>query len=128
MQQQASALKPRIWIGPWLLAVATLHTAFALLVFGGIYRDLLARGLVNTVGADPMVGASVWFALFGAPLALQALAITPLERAGDHAALRKQGWGLLLMALLGVALMPASGFWLVLPPALVLMLRRRAAP
>ena len=33
------------------------------------------------------------------------------------------GWwlaGVLALALLGIALMPASGFWLVLPPALAL--------
>ncbi|MEJ6001412.1 DUF6463 family protein [Paucibacter soli] len=126
MQEQAIALKPRVWMGHWLLGVAALHTAFALVVFAQVYRDVLARGLINTVGRDPMVAAAVWFLLFGFVLALQALAITPLERAGAQRALRVQGWGLLGLALLGVALMPDSGFWLAFPPALLMLCRRGA--
>lgn len=114
----------RAWLGHWLLGVAALHTVFALVVFSGVYRAVLERGLINTVGRDPMVAAAVWFMLFGFVLALQALAITALERAGEHGVLRRQGWGLLAMALLGVALMPTSGFWLAFPPALVLLSRR----
>lgn len=111
----------RAWLGHWLLGVAALHTVFALVVFAGVYRGVLERGLINTVGRDPMVAAAVWFMLFGFVLALQALAITRLERAGERRALRVQGWGILAMSLLGVALMPDSGFWLAFPPALVML-------
>jgi len=111
----------RSWIGHWLMAVAALHTVFAALAFGKVYTGVWQRGLFNSVGGDPLTAAAVWFLLFGAPLALLALAITPLERSGDVSTLRRLGGGLLATALLGICLMPASGFWLALPPALVML-------
>lgn len=122
---QAVTTPHRIWIGHWLMGVAALHTLFAAVVFGKVLLKIAERGLFNSVGADPMIGAVTWFVLFGVVLALLALAITPLERSGQHAALRKLGFGLLLLCGLGIVLMPASGFWLAIPPALA-MLRRGA--
>ncbi|WP_310384690.1 DUF6463 family protein [Roseateles sp.] len=116
----------RIWIGHWLMAVAALHTLFALLALHQPILSLVQRGLFDAVGQDPMAAATVWFVLFGALLALLALAITPLERSGDGLTLRRLGWGVLLLSVLGVVLMPVSGFWLALPAGIA-MLRRRPA-
>ncbi len=118
----------RPWIGRWLLGVAVVHTLFGALAFPQVLRQLWQFGLVDSVGADPLRGAVVWFLLFAAPLALLAWVITPLERQpGTVALLRQLGAGLLALALLGIVLMPASGFWLALPPAIALLLRRRDA-
>jgi len=114
---------PRVWIGHWLLAVAALHTLFALLVLNKPLLGIVQRGVFNTVGQDLLTAAAVWFLLFAVPLALQALAITSLERIGHYTALRRQGWGLLAMSFLGVILMPDSGFWLVIPAAIALLRR-----
>lgn len=120
-----SARTPRIWIGRWLLAVAALHTLFAFAVYGRVLMRMGERGFVNSVGSDPLHGAVAWFVLFGGGLALFALAVSPLERsAGQGQALRRLGWGLLALTALGIAWMPASGFWLALPPAIA-MIRAR---
>ena len=57
--------------------------------------------------------------------ALLGWAIALLERSPTHAsaALRPLGMGVLALTLLGIVLMPASGFWLALPPALALCRR-----
>ncbi len=114
------------WMGRWLVAVAIIHTLFAVVVFGDIYSAIIKRGVINTVGDDPLIGAPVWFLLFGAVLALVGVGLAALERAKlpIPAAL---GWGLLALCSVGVLLMPASGFWLAFPPALG-MLRRRRQP
>ena len=109
------------WEGPWLLAVAAIHSLFGLLVFAPVLHSMLAQGWFGTVGADPLRGAVSWFLLFGLPLALLALCITPLRQAGKTWHLRLIGWGLLVLVALGAGLMPASGFWLALPPALSLL-------
>ncbi|QPF76836.1 hypothetical protein G8A07_26625 [Roseateles sp. DAIF2] len=109
-----------------MLAVAALHTLFGLLVFAGPLRQLLRLGLFNAVGADPLLGAVTWFLLFGAPLALLGQALTLLERRVDAPALRPLGWGLLALGLLGIVLMPASGFWLLLPVVWALLRPRPA--
>lgn len=110
------------WKGPWLIAVAALHTVYAAIVFAEPLREILRRGVYNSVRHDPMLGAVVWFVLFGVLFAVLGWAVLQLERQGpdDAASLRPLGIGLLLLALLGIALMPTSGFWLALPPALAL--------
>lgn len=113
------------WIGHWLLAVAALHTLFALVFLREPLLGIVQRGVFDTVGQDPMTATAVWFLLFGAVLALQALAITALERSGDGRALGRQGWGLLALSVVGVVLMPDSGFWLALPAAIALIRRHK---
>ena len=110
------------WKGLWLLAVAAIHTVFAVVEFRPLLEEILQRGMIDSVGTDPMVGAVAWFVLFGAVLALLGWAVLLVERhaAAAPSLLRPLGLGVLALALLGIALMPASGFWLVLPPALAL--------
>lgn len=110
------------WKGGWLLTVAAIHTVFAAVVFLPQLEEIVRRGVIDSVGTDPMVGAVAWFVLFGAVLALLGWAVLLVERhmAPAPGALRPLGLGVLALALLGIALMPASGFWLVLPPALAL--------
>ncbi|MBB4841635.1 hypothetical protein HNP55_000130 [Paucibacter oligotrophus] len=114
----------RAWIGHWLLAVALLHTLASALWFGPTLQAMWQQGLFNTVGADALRGAVSWFVLFGVLLALLAMAITPLERAGQAPALRRLGWGTMALTALGLLLMPLSGFWLALPAALALLRKR----
>lgn len=117
----------RPWMGRWLLAVAALHTLFGLLVFAGPLQQLLHLGVFDAVGADPLLGAVTWFLLFGAPLALLGQALSLLERRVEAASLRPLGWGLLALSLLGIVLMPASGFWLLLPVVWALLRPRPVA-
>ncbi len=117
--------KPRHWIGHWLMFVAAMHTAFGLLVFRLDLLVMANQGFFNTVGEDPRRAAVAFFMLFGFLLAVLALATTALERSGQHAALRRVGWSLLLVCAVAVVLMPASGFWLA-GPALWALLRKPA--
>ena len=68
------------------------------------------------------MGAVVWFVLFGVLFALLGWAILLAERNAALAPvpLRGLGAGLLALTVLGIVLMPSSGFWLALPPALAL--------
>jgi hypothetical protein len=112
----------RRFAGRWLFGVAVAHTGFALVVFRTQLFAMARSGFVNTIGEDPMRGAVAWFVLFGGALAMAALAIDALEARG--APLRGMGLGMLALVVLGIAWMPASGFWLALP-AIFVMLRRR---
>ncbi|GAA4417226.1 DUF6463 family protein [Acidovorax lacteus] len=109
------------WKGPWLIAVAALHSVYAAIVFMPQWRDMAAQGVIASVGADPMLGAVAWFALFGALLALLGWVVLWAERHAPEASLQRPlGWGLLALTGMGIALMPDSGLWLLLPPALAL--------
>lgn len=111
------------WISRWLLGVAALHTAFGLWAFAPTLAELVAQGWIGTATRSAQAAAVSWFMLFGAPLALLAWLLPALQAAGRPALLRQLGWGLLLLMLLGVSLMPASGFWLLLPPVWALLRR-----
>jgi hypothetical protein len=118
-----TAMPPRSrWKGQWMLAVALLHTLYAAVVFPTQLQEIVRRGVFNSVQKDPAVGAVVWFVLFGLLFALLGWAIVLIERNASTASAPLQGLGagLLALTLLGIVLMPASGFWLALPPALAL--------
>jgi len=118
----------KLWIGRWLIGVSVIHTLFAIVVFNKALASVVQRGVFNTVGTDPLVGAVVWFVLFGAVLFICGLAVSALERALHGALPKSLGWSLLVLGLLGALLMPASGFWLVFPPAIAVLLRKSNAP
>ena len=115
------AFHRKIWIGRWVIGVAVLHTLFATVVFSKIFLIITQRGVFNAVGSDPMSAAAVWFLLFGAVLALMGMAIHSLEQNGNFTSARAIGTGTFLLTLLGVVLMPASGFWLMFPASIALM-------
>lgn len=116
---------PRAWIGHCLMGVAVLHTLAAGFLFADPLLDILRLGIFDSINHDPRKGQAVWFVMFGALLALLALAVTSLERRDDTATLQAVGVGLLLLAALGIVLMPTSGCWLAIPPGIALLARRR---
>ncbi len=113
------------WIGRWIIGVSLLHTVFAIIVFKNVLLTVLQRGVFNTVGTDPRIGAVVWFVLFGIALFLCGIAVSALERCSASIP-RSLGWSLLALTVLGVVLMPSSGFWLAFPPAIALILRKNS--
>jgi hypothetical protein len=110
------------WIGPWLIAVSIIHMVFAVAVFNHVLVSIIRRGVFNTVGKDPTTGAVVWFVLFGIALFVCGLAVSALERSNSPLP-RSLGWSLMALVALGIVLMPASGFWLAIPPAIAIFLR-----
>lgn len=118
-------MKP--WIGRWLIAVSAVHTVFAVAVFGDVLAAIARRGFFNAVGNDPLTGAVAWFVLFGAVLFVCGLAVAALEKPLSMGLPKSIGWSLLALGAVGVTLMPASGFWLVFPPAIAVLVRKASA-
>jgi hypothetical protein len=114
------------WLGRWIVAVSALHTLVALAVFRPQLSSIVERGFFNSLGEDVRLSVAAWYVLFGAVLFVLGLAIDALERHEGLAIPRSLGWSLLVLALVGVSLMPASGFWLALPPAIAILLRKGA--
>ena len=116
------------WIGRWLIGVSAIHTVFAAVVFKDVLTTIVERGVWDTIGEDPMMGAVAWFVLFGLVLFISGLAIAELEKSSSRPLPKSIGWSLLALGIVGVALMPASGLWLAFPPALAVLLRKALAP
>ena len=89
------------------------HTVVASIFYGGTYRELAASGFYNSVKSEK-TGLAVWFALFGVILFVVGMLISTLEKHGLQAS-QSLGVALLSLTLIGVLLMPVSGFWLMFP-------------
>ena len=121
--------KPRRWIGRWLLGVGILHTllGFGTYIFSVV--EILRAGLWNTVASVQGRPEAVWFIAAGLQLILLGALANWIEARGPGEPLpRFLGWTLLGFAILGAVLIPISGFWLLVPPAVGILLRREAPP
>ena len=117
----------RSWIGRWVIGVGVLHTLAGVALFAPQLRELLAAGLWNALGdRDPMRNLAFWFFFGGAYVMLIGALAHWIERATGGPLPRVFAWTLLATTALGACMAPASGFWLLLVPALA-ALRRPAA-
>lgn len=119
---------PTVWAGHWMMAVAGLHTVVGAIVFTDPLLDIARRGVFDSIQRDPSRGVAFWFMMFGAVIAVLAPPLTAIERRGELRVLRATGLGMLLTALLGVLMIPVSGFWLAFPPAIGLLMKRGNGP
>jgi len=102
--------------------VALGHTAVGIAFFGSVYRELLAKGLYNSISSEK-AGLAVWFALFGVVLFVVGMLISALASSSSSIP-KSVGIALFLLTVLGVVLMPVSGFWLMFPTILVILLKK----
>lgn len=113
------------WIGKWVMFVSIGHTAVASIFFGSAYRELAADGFYNSV-KSAKTGFAVWFALFGVILFVVGMLISSIEKNGLQVS-KSVGVILLLLTIVGVVLMPVSGFWLMLPAIFAIFYKNTSA-
>lgn len=94
-------------------------------MFAPIVQQMAADGIYNSVGEDPMRGAVTWFFFAGFLMALLGMAVDLLEKHGAGRAMKTLGVTLLVFCILGIILMPVSGFWLMLIPAAAMIWNSR---
>jgi Family of unknown function (DUF6463) len=114
----------KYWIGKWIVAVSIIHTIFAFVVFPEVISQIFRDGVYDSIGVDPLRGAAVWFLLFGFVLFALGLATNIIEELSNGDVPAPIGFSLLFVIFSGVVLMPISGFWLALPPALTIIYKR----
>lgn len=112
------------WISKWIMFVAVGHTTVAMLFFSKFYAEILQNGLINTV-KSPQTGLAVWFLLFGFMLFIFAMLVAVIEKNENTQIPFSIGIALLILTLLGVILMPVSGFWLLFPAVIAILLNKQ---
>ena len=115
-------------VGPLLMAIGVLHLLAGPIFYPQPLAAIAQDGFFNTVNPNPAQfdrEAAFWWTVSGVMLLiLGSLVHWAQAQTGRLPAFF--GWALLASGVAGVILMPASGFWLFLPPAvLVLTLRRQ---
>jgi hypothetical protein len=115
---------PRRWIGRWFVAVALLHGIAAFFLYGAPLQEMAAAGLIATADDYSTRAVAYWFLAFAPALAVMGLLIDAME-ARHLPVPRSAAFLLLLTLIVMVAVMPATGAWLLFPPAIALLLRAR---
>jgi len=105
------------WVGKSMMVVGLLHTFLGSAHFQGVLADMFNAGLFNTVHRQQLdrFGA-FWFLFSGLALILVGALVDWFER--KRLALPAFfKWGFLGLTALGCLVMPKSGFWLMVIPA-----------
>ena len=104
------------WIGRWIAVAGLIHAAFGLVVFRSTYREILGDGLFHTVNGQLDRELAFWFLFFGLLAIVLGLLVDSCEaRQMDLPSFF--GWSLLGLTVFCLIVMPISGGWLLLPPA-----------
>ena len=118
----------KAWIGKTLVGIGLLHTVFGVVRFGfrqAVLGDMLREGLFNTIRSsvdDPLRAAAFWFFVVGFALMLIGSVIDRLERLGQPLP-RSTAWGFACLTVVCLVVIPRSGFWFIIPPAVGMLYR-----
>lgn len=112
------------WTGLWLMGVGILHTLLGIIFFTDALGGMIADGLWNSVNTVKGRPVAFWFEFVGLVTVLLGAFVYWAERTIGHLP-QFLGGGLLALALIAIVAMPMSGGWLLLPPAIAILLRKR---
>ena len=107
----------KAWIGKSVMAVAIGHTIVGLIVFGPALRTFFDGGIVNTItaGQNPGREAAFWFLFTGFAILVIGGLVDYLEK-HDLAIPLFVGVSTAILTIIGIIVMPMSGFWLMIIP------------
>ena len=109
-------MKRNYRVGRWLIGVAGAHMALTLLLFGDGILSVFEHGPIGAAMTE--VEMAVCAILFGIVLSICGVVASKRECLSPDPLPKSFGWNLLVLALLGIVVMPMSGFWLVLLAAI----------
>jgi hypothetical protein len=99
---------------------AVLHTLVGMVIYWEPILDIARSGFVHSVDPHFDRGAAFWFLFTGFLFFLIAQWMNWFIK--ENRPIPKfVGWHLLFLSSLGVLLMPLSGFWLIIPQAMIIL-------
>ncbi len=113
-------MKARRWIGKWIAAVGGIHSLLGLIGFAAIWKTLATEGFFNTVNGQADREFATWFVVSGVMMIFFGVLLDRAEKASLSLPVGLR-WGFLALVLGLLLIMPISGGWLLLPPALGLV-------
>ena len=107
--------------GRFLTATGVIHTIYALFIGNDAFSEMLRNGLVNSIGENYSQGFTFWFLICGVILILWGQTLQYYIRKEQKPAPVFLGYSILLLTIIGCIIEPASGFWLFLPQAIIII-------
>ena len=110
------------WIGKTIFLIGVVHSLFGFVALRSTLAVLWNEGLINTVNGQPEREFVFWFMAFGIMAMIFGAFVNWCEKRCVPLP-RFLGWSLLTFTIAVVTIMPISGGWLVLIPAIGAILR-----
>lgn len=111
--------------GTFLWITGIIHIVVGFLIGKDIYAEMLRDGLVNSMKNDFTRSFAFWFFLFGVLLILYGYTLQYNIKREQKPSPIHVGYTLLVISVFGCLVEPISGFWLVLPQALIIIVANR---
>lgn len=111
------------WIGKSLIGIGIIHTLFCLFLIVPQMGELLDEGLINTINGQPKREAFLWFTYSGFALMIIGAIINWIENQNIKIP-KFVGVTLLASTIFMLFFSPASGVWLILIPAIAILLKK----
>lgn len=112
------------WIGKAIAFIGVIHTTLGLVIFRKILQDLFSEGLFNTVNGQMDREFFYWFTMFGVVLIIFGALVNWIEQTTGELP-NWLGWTCFIFTVVLLIIMPISGAWLLLIPAIGAIIRRR---
>ena len=113
--------------GTLMIGIGILNTVFGFVIGRQRLTEIVSDGFLNAVGNDLGRNSIFWFMFAGFAWFILGYFCLWFERQFRRPVPALVGWELLLFAALGIALMPVSGFWLILGVAVYMLVVARHA-
>ena len=106
-----------------LIATGILHNLIGFILGYQVLANIAREGFFNTTFMQFDREAIFWFLFTGFAVILWGVLMLQLEQIPHSFS-----WSLLALSIIGIIIMPISGFWLVLPQALYMLWQQRSMP
>lgn len=106
--------------GNLLIATGVLHNLIGFVMGWSVLTDIVRSGFINSINEQMDRNAVFWF-LFGGFTMIMLGKLMQDYLEADWQLPKWLGLSLLALSLIGCIMMPVSGFWLVVPQAILIL-------
>ncbi|MDL4618817.1 DUF6463 family protein [Citrobacter amalonaticus] len=111
--------------GWFLILTGMLHTLAAVILGYDSFIEIGQQGVVNAMDDNISLEYSFWFLFCGIIIMLLGELLRVFIQKTQQPAPKFLGYSLLVISIAGCILMPASGFWLFIPQALIILISQK---
>jgi len=121
MKNKKQTVKWWKYSGIFLIATGILHSVVGIIAMGNYLWAILKDGLLNAVGEDVNRNLAFWFLICGIFIIIFGQVLHIYIKKEQKPAPVTLGYWLLGLSVIGCIIAPATGFWLFIPQALIIL-------
>ncbi len=111
--------------GSLLIATGIFHNLIGVMMGWEVLKELVNAGIINSINTEMDRNAIFWFLFSGFMMMMLGQLMHRYSQEQNKPVPASLGYSLLIITLIGCIMMPVSGFWLVLPQALIILIANK---